>query len=88
MTQETADHVSMVKDSIKTTLAINGSATEDMKRAAAGSASVLDLMDKSSIASSNENLLAVRPIFAGDLLDQYRQEFGHRPHKTPSSKSI
>ncbi|KAK3828307.1 MAG: hypothetical protein J3Q66DRAFT_394604 [Benniella sp.] len=68
---------SMVKDSIKTTPAIEGSASEDMKRAAAGSASVLNLMDKSSIASSNENLLAMRPVFAGNLLDQYRQELIH-----------
>ncbi|KAG0244466.1 hypothetical protein BGX31_009131 [Mortierella sp. GBA43] len=63
-----------VKDSIKTCPAIGGSAPENMKRAASGSASVLDLMDKSSVASTNEELLAVRPIFAANLLDQYRQE--------------
>ncbi|KAG0333975.1 hypothetical protein BG004_000611 [Podila humilis] len=46
----------------------------DMRRLAAGSLAILDLMSKHSIASSNDALLANRPIFAADLLNQFREE--------------
>ncbi|KAG0055980.1 hypothetical protein BGZ83_006747 [Gryganskiella cystojenkinii] len=54
------------------------SATDEVKRLSTGSISVLSLMSKSSIASSNEGLLATRPIFAGRLLEQYRDELLHQ----------
>lgn len=50
------------------------SASVDLRRLAAGSLSVLDLMGKSAIATTNEGLLAIRPIFATDLLNQFREE--------------
>lgn len=49
-------------------------ASEDWKRIAAGVSSVLQL-SKNAIAQSNEALLNTRPIFAADLLNQYRDEY-------------
>ncbi|KAF8944267.1 hypothetical protein BGZ47_004442 [Haplosporangium gracile] len=49
-------------------------ASEDLKRLASGTLTILDLIDKNSIAATNEALLASRPIFAADILDQYRTE--------------
>ncbi|KAF9932705.1 hypothetical protein FBU30_007548 [Linnemannia zychae] len=49
-------------------------ASEDLQRYAAGAQAILQIISKSSIASSNEALLASRPIFAADLLDDYRTE--------------
>ncbi|KAF9335942.1 hypothetical protein BGZ91_010258 [Linnemannia elongata] len=49
-------------------------ASEDLKRLASGSLTILDLIGKNSIAATNEALLASRPIFAADILDQYRIE--------------
>ncbi|KAF9289517.1 hypothetical protein BGZ68_009207 [Mortierella alpina] len=67
----------LIKDSIKQSPAVPESATEDLKRVTAGSLSLLSLMDSSSIASTNDAILATRPIFSGDLLDQYRREMVH-----------
>ncbi|KAF9081299.1 hypothetical protein BGX27_004990 [Mortierella sp. AM989] len=66
----------VIAESIKINpaLSLPTDASEDLKRLAAGSLSVLDLMDKSSIATTNDGLLASRPIFASDVLDQYRSE--------------
>ncbi|KAG0064484.1 hypothetical protein BGZ90_002189 [Linnemannia elongata] len=50
------------------------SASEEWKRIAAGASSVLQL-SKNAIAKSNEELLNIRPIFAADLLNQYRDEY-------------
>ncbi|KAF9193571.1 hypothetical protein BGZ51_002859 [Haplosporangium sp. Z 767] len=55
-------------------LSLPAEASEDMKRLAAGSLTVLDLMSKNSIAATNDALLTTRPIFAADVLDQYRIE--------------
>jgi hypothetical protein len=41
---------------------------------ASSSLTLLDLMSKTSIAKTNEALLATRPIFAGDLIQEYRAE--------------
>jgi hypothetical protein len=49
-------------------------ASEDLRRLASGSLTILDLISKYSIAATNEALLASRPIFAADILDQYRTE--------------
>lgn len=49
-------------------------ASEDHRRLASGSLTILDLIGKNSIAATNEALLASRPIFAADILDQYRIE--------------
>ncbi|KAG0015636.1 hypothetical protein BGZ82_001330 [Podila clonocystis] len=61
----------------KTSPALNlpETASADLRRLAAGSLSVLDLMGKNAIATTNEALLATRPIFATDLLNQFREEF-------------
>ncbi|KAF9432819.1 hypothetical protein BGZ76_010290 [Entomortierella beljakovae] len=66
----------VISEAIMVNPALNlpADASEDLKRLAAGSLSVLDLMDKSCIATSNDALLASRPIFAADVLDQYRSE--------------
>ncbi|KAG0281377.1 hypothetical protein BGZ95_004407 [Linnemannia exigua] len=47
---------------------------EDLKRLAGGSLTILDMLSKNSIAATNEALLSSRPIFAADILDQYRTE--------------
>ncbi|KAF9910203.1 hypothetical protein EC991_007130 [Linnemannia zychae] len=49
-------------------------ASDEWKRIAAGASSVLEL-SKNAIAKSNEELLSTRPIFAADLLNQYRDEY-------------
>ncbi|KAG0084552.1 hypothetical protein BGZ93_006157 [Podila epicladia] len=65
-----------VAEAAKTSPALNlpESASADLRRLAAGSLSVLDLMGKNAIATTNEALLATRPIFATDLLNQFREE--------------
>lgn len=65
-----------VAETAKTSPALNlpESASADLRRLAAGSLSVLDLMGKDAIATTNEALLATRPIFATDLLNQFREE--------------
>ena len=66
----------VVTQATKTSPALNlpAETSEDLKRLAAGSLSLLDLLDKSSVASTNEALLATRPIFVADGLDQFRIE--------------
>ncbi|KAG0015153.1 hypothetical protein BGZ81_011828 [Podila clonocystis] len=66
-----------VAEASKTSPALNlpETASADLRRLAAGSLSVLDLMGKNAIATTNEALLATRPIFATDLLNQFREEF-------------
>ncbi|KAG9327679.1 hypothetical protein KVV02_006383 [Mortierella alpina] len=66
----------VVDDSTKTSgaLGLSAEASEELKRLTAGSAAVLELMGKNSIAANNEALLSTRPIFAADVLDQYRIE--------------
>ncbi|KAF9100776.1 hypothetical protein BGX29_006273 [Mortierella sp. GBA35] len=49
-------------------------ASEDLRRLATGSLTILDLISKNSIAATSEALLTSRPIFAADILDQYRAE--------------
>lgn len=65
-----------VAETAKTNPALNlpESASADLRRLAAGSLSVLDLMGKNAIATTNEELLAIRPIFATDILNQFREE--------------
>ncbi|KAF9557029.1 hypothetical protein EC968_007853 [Mortierella alpina] len=66
----------VVDDSTKTCAALGlpAEASEELKRLTAGSAAVLELMGKTSIAANNEALVSTRPIFAADVLDQYRIE--------------
>ncbi|KAK3843014.1 MAG: hypothetical protein J3R72DRAFT_420569 [Linnemannia gamsii] len=49
-------------------------APENLRRLAGGSLTILDMLSKNSIAATNEDLLSSRPIFAADILDQYRIE--------------
>ncbi|KAG0326829.1 hypothetical protein BGZ99_008931 [Dissophora globulifera] len=66
----------VISESSKISPALNlpADASEDLKRLAAGSLSLLQLLAKSSIASTNEALLNTRPIFASDVLNQFRVE--------------
>lgn len=48
-------------------------ASEDLKRALAGAQAMVNL-SKNSIAPANDDLLNTRPIFVGNVLDQYRDE--------------
>ncbi|KAG0046281.1 hypothetical protein BGZ83_008539 [Gryganskiella cystojenkinii] len=48
-------------------------AAEDLKRVIAGAQAILDI-SKSAVSTSNEDLLNVRPIFLGKVLNQYREE--------------
>ncbi|KAF9410532.1 hypothetical protein BGZ94_001623, partial [Podila epigama] len=54
--------------------ALPADASPDLVRLASGTTTVLNLLGTSSIASKNEELLTVRPIFSSDLLEQYRVE--------------
>ncbi|KAF9582307.1 hypothetical protein BGW38_000385 [Lunasporangiospora selenospora] len=47
---------------------------QDLTRLMAGLQTLLELMSKTSISSSNEGLLSIRPIFAADVLDQFRDQ--------------
>ncbi|KAF9910202.1 hypothetical protein EC991_007129 [Linnemannia zychae] len=47
---------------------------EELKSLISASVALLGVMDQYSIASSNDALLASRPIFSTSLFDQYRQE--------------
>ncbi|KAF9583465.1 hypothetical protein BGW38_009402 [Lunasporangiospora selenospora] len=46
----------------------------DIQRLVAGTARILVLMEKTSIADDDEHLLSMTPIFAADLLGEYRRE--------------
>lgn len=63
-----------VNDATSNAPVIPDTATEEWKRIAAGTSSVLQL-SKNAIAQSNEALLSTHPIFAADLLNQYRDEY-------------
>ncbi|KAF9284926.1 hypothetical protein BGZ88_009737 [Linnemannia elongata] len=63
-----------VADATTNAPTVPDSASEEWKRIAAGASSVLQL-SKNAIAQSNEELLNIRPIFAADLLNQYRDEY-------------
>ncbi|KAF9151411.1 hypothetical protein BG015_006702 [Linnemannia schmuckeri] len=66
----------IIQDAVNDNPALNlpADASEDLKRLASGTLTILDLIGKNSIAATNEALLASRPIFAADILDQYRTE--------------
>ncbi|KAF9909498.1 hypothetical protein EC991_008480 [Linnemannia zychae] len=49
-------------------------ASEDLQRYFAGAQAILQIINKNSIAAKNEALLNTRPIFAAELLDEYRIE--------------
>jgi len=65
-----------LEDSVKISPALNlpADASEELRRFTTGSLTLLDLMAKTSIAKTNDALLATRPIFAADLLQEYRAE--------------
>ncbi|KAG0273606.1 hypothetical protein BGZ95_010599 [Linnemannia exigua] len=52
----------------------NDANNEELKNLISGAVAVLGVMDQFSIVSSNDALIASRPIFSASLLDQYRQE--------------
>ncbi|KAG0208672.1 hypothetical protein BGX33_006085 [Mortierella sp. NVP41] len=64
----------LVEDASKQSPVMPETASEEWKRIAAGSLSVLEL-SKNAIAKTNKGLLSTRPIFTPDLLSQYRDEF-------------
>ncbi|KAG0084554.1 hypothetical protein BGZ93_006155 [Podila epicladia] len=49
----------------------------EIKRLVEGSATILGVMSKSSIAATNEDILTIRPIFGTEELLQYRDELLH-----------
>ncbi|KAG9070760.1 hypothetical protein KI688_008300 [Linnemannia hyalina] len=63
-----------VTDATTNAPTVPDTASDEWKRIAAGVSSVLQL-SKNAIAQSNEALLNTRPIFAADLLNQYRDEY-------------
>ncbi|KAF8925596.1 hypothetical protein BGZ47_003168 [Haplosporangium gracile] len=63
-----------VEDAISNAPAMPATASKEWERVVAGASSVLQL-SKNAIAQSNEALLNTRPIFAADLLNQYRDEY-------------
>ncbi|KAG0287101.1 hypothetical protein BGZ96_008914 [Linnemannia gamsii] len=63
-----------VDDATSNAPVVPDTATEEWKRIAAGTSSALQL-SKNAIAQSNEALLSTHPIFAADLLNQYRDEY-------------
>ncbi|KAF9548412.1 hypothetical protein EC957_006628 [Mortierella hygrophila] len=78
----TQDHCAPIADMYRLFVAdattnaptVPDTASDEWKRIAAGVSSVLQL-SKNAIAQSNEALLNTRPIFAADLLNQYRDEY-------------
>ncbi|KAF9968769.1 hypothetical protein BGZ70_007655, partial [Mortierella alpina] len=71
----------VVNEAISASPPVPESASEDLKRACAGSLSVLDIMRSHSIAKTNDALLAMRPVFLTDTLDEFRQEIIHFAEK-------
>ncbi|KAG0333974.1 hypothetical protein BG004_000610 [Podila humilis] len=52
-------------------------ASEELRRLVTGSRVLLDMMSKYSVASKNEDLLNFRPIFAANVLEEFRNELLH-----------
>ncbi|KAG0216392.1 hypothetical protein BGX28_002862 [Mortierella sp. GBA30] len=69
---------SLVEESSKINPIVPVSASPETKRLVTGSLAVLDIMDKSSISSFNQDLLSTSSVFAGTLLDHYRRELLRR----------
>lgn len=68
------------RDAVANTLESPPALTEvsaEIKRLVKGSATILDVMSKSSIAATNEDILTIRPIFGTAELLQYRDELLH-----------
>ncbi|KAF9136955.1 hypothetical protein BG015_002940 [Linnemannia schmuckeri] len=63
-----------IEDATSNAPVVPDTASKEWERVAAGASSVLQL-SKNAIAQSNEALLNTRPIFAADLLNQYRDEY-------------
>ncbi|KAK3843015.1 MAG: hypothetical protein J3R72DRAFT_474241 [Linnemannia gamsii] len=64
----------IVADVIAGTPALPADASEDLQRYSAGTQAILQIISKNSIAANNDALLDSRPIFAADLLEDYRTE--------------
>jgi len=65
-----------LEDSVKISPALNlpADASEELRRLTTGSLAVLDLLSKTSIAKTIDDLLAICPSFASDLMQEYRAE--------------
>ncbi|OAQ31102.1 hypothetical protein K457DRAFT_124473 [Linnemannia elongata AG-77] len=63
-----------VADAIKGFAALPTDMSEDLKRYLQGAQAILENASKTSVAATNEALMATRPIFPADVLDQYRME--------------
>ncbi|KAF9977787.1 hypothetical protein BGZ73_004854 [Actinomortierella ambigua] len=66
---------SIVDAASKNAASVPEGSSDEMKRSIAGIRAVLDIMAKTSIASNNADLLKTRPIFAADVLDNFREEY-------------
>ncbi|KAF9165709.1 hypothetical protein DFQ26_009468 [Actinomortierella ambigua] len=66
---------SMVGALLENAVYIPDGSSDEMKRSMTGILAVLDIMSKSSIAANNADLLKVEPIFAADMLEQFRDVY-------------
>ncbi|KAK3844294.1 MAG: hypothetical protein J3R72DRAFT_438473 [Linnemannia gamsii] len=75
MCYEIADlYRAIVADVISGAPALSADASEDLRRYSTGAQAILQVISKNSIAANNDALLNSRPIFAADLLEDYRTE--------------
>ncbi|KAG9072379.1 hypothetical protein KI688_000149 [Linnemannia hyalina] len=63
-----------VADATKAFAALPTDVSEDLNRYLQGALAILENASKTSVAATNEALMATRPIFSADVLDQYRME--------------
>ncbi|KAK3838696.1 MAG: hypothetical protein JOS17DRAFT_834844 [Linnemannia elongata] len=63
-----------VAEATKAFAALPTDMSEDLNRYLQGAKAILENASKTSVAATNEALMATRPIFSADVLDQYRME--------------
>ncbi|KAF9144483.1 hypothetical protein BGX30_012556 [Mortierella sp. GBA39] len=63
-----------IADVTKAFAALPTDMSEDLNRYLQGALAILENASKTSVAATNEALMATRPIFSADVLDQYRME--------------
>ncbi|KAF9542224.1 hypothetical protein EC957_002235 [Mortierella hygrophila] len=63
-----------VADATKAFAVLPTDVSEDLNRYLQGALAILENASKTSVAATNEALMATRPIFSADVLDQYRME--------------
>ncbi|KAF9165711.1 hypothetical protein DFQ26_009470 [Actinomortierella ambigua] len=73
------DFADLYRNAVKTVVdnvaSVPEGSSDEIKRSMAGIQATLDIMATSSIASNNTDLLKVQPIFAADVLEQFRDAY-------------